>query len=145
MRRLWKEFKSFAFKGNMVDLAVAVVIGAAFTGAVNSLVKNLIMPVLSYIIPTQGGYLGWHIGRVQIGAFFGEVVNFLIVAAAVFFMIVKMPGTVLKRLQLPGASNEPATRECPMCLSTIPYRAKRCAHCTADLPEPAAPPAAESK
>ena len=87
MKGLWQEFRNFAFKGNMIDLAVAVVIGAAFGAVVNSLVKDMIMPLLSYVIPNQGGYLAWHIGRLRMGQFLSEVLNFLIIALAVFIAI----------------------------------------------------------
>lgn len=131
MQKLWQEFKTFALKGNMIDLAVAVVIGAAFGAVISSLVKNVIMPMLSYIIPTEGGYRAWHIGRIEIGAFLGELVNFAVIALAIFLVIVKLVGMVVKRATPPAG---PTTRECPLCLSTIPIKATRCAHCTADLP-----------
>ena len=67
MQKLWQEFKAFALKGNMIDLAVAVIIGAAFGSVINSLVKNILMPVLSYLLPSPEGYRGWHIGRIEIG------------------------------------------------------------------------------
>src|SRR4026207_1026229 len=97
MKRLWQEFRNFAFKGNMIDLAVAVVIGTAFGKVVESLVKHIIMPILSYVIPNQGGYQAWHIGRLQIGTFLSEILNFLIIALAVFIVIVKMIGYLMKR------------------------------------------------
>lgn len=132
VRNLWQEFKAFALKGNMLDLAVAVVIGTAFGAVVNSLVKNIIMPMVSYILPGEGGYRAWHLGRVEIGAFISELVNFLIVAAAVFLLIVKVVGILMKRVAPPVAS-EPVTKECPFCLSSIPVKATKCAHCTSDL------------
>jgi large conductance mechanosensitive channel len=135
MKSLWHEFKAFAFKGNMIDLAIAVVIGATFGKVVDSLVKSIIMPILSYVIPNQGGYTAWMIGRVEIGKFLGEVMNFLIVAAAVFIVIVKVLGYLMKmrKAEEPAAAPPPTTRECPMCCSVISVKAKRCAHCTADL------------
>jgi large conductance mechanosensitive channel len=133
MRSLWNEFREFAFKGNMIDLAVAVVIGGAFGAVVNSLVKHVIMPVLSYVIPTQGGYMAWHIGRIQIGLFLGEIVNFVIIAAAVFVVIVKVMGALMKRAMPPPAAGEPTTKECPFCLSVIPIKARKCGHCTSEL------------
>src|SRR5512143_1040784 len=101
MKDLWNQFKAFALKGNMIDLAVAVVIGAAFGAVINSLVKNVIMPVLSYVIPNKGGYLAWAIGRVEIGAFLGELVNFLIIALAIFLFVVKVIGALMKKLTVP--------------------------------------------
>lgn len=129
---LLQEFKNFAFKGNMIDLAVAVVIGAAFGGVIKSLVDNIIMPLVSYVIPGEGGYLAWHIGRVQIGAFLGALVNFLIIAAAVFVVIVKLLGA-LQKAALPPVTVETTTKECPKCLSVIPLKASKCPQCTADL------------
>src|SRR5436853_25748 len=96
---LLEEFKAFAFKGNVIDLAVGVIIGAAFGKIVDSLVKNLIMPLVSVIMPGDESYQKWHWeigGRdVPYGLFLGEVVNFLIVAAALFFFIVKFLGWVM--------------------------------------------------
>ena len=137
MRKLMQEFKGFALKGNMIDLAVAVVIGAAFGAVVNSLVKHIFMPLISYVVPSQGGYQTWMIGRIAVGAFIAEVVNFLVVAMAVFLVIVKVLGTLVKKAAPPPAPEQPTTMECPLCLSMIPIKARRCAHCAADL-EPVA-------
>ena len=130
--KFWDEFKNFAFKGNMIELAVGVIIGTAFGAVVNSLVKNVIMPALSYIIPNQQGYKEWHLGLVKYGEFMGDILNFLIVAAAVFFMIVKVVGFLTRKPPAPPAA--PTTKECPFCLSTIPIKASKCAHCTSELP-----------
>jgi large conductance mechanosensitive channel len=134
MKGLWQEFRNFAFKGNMIDLAVAVVIGAAFGAVVKSMVENLFMPILSYVIPNQAGYTAWHIGRLRIGLFLSDVFNFAIVALAVFIMIVKMLGYLMKKAAPPPASSEPVTKECPFCLMVIPIKAGRCGHCTSELP-----------
>ena len=95
-----EEFKAFAFKGNMVDLAVGVIIGAAFGKIVDSLVRNIIMPLAGCLIPGEQDYLGWRFvlnGKaIPYGLFVGEVVNFLIVALALFFFIVKFLGWVMK-------------------------------------------------
>ena len=97
---LLEEFKAFAFKGNVVELAVGVIIGAAFGKIVDSLVKHIIMPVIGVILPGQQGYLGWKLSfagkDIPYGLFLGEVVNFLLVAAAVFFFIVKFLGWIMK-------------------------------------------------
>src|SRR5262245_53472923 len=97
---LWDEFKGFAFKGNMIDLAVAVVIGTAFAKVIDSLVKNVFMPVIGLIMPGEKGYEGWvwHVGdqRVPYGLFIGEVINFLIVALIMFLFIVKFLGWLMK-------------------------------------------------
>jgi large conductance mechanosensitive channel len=137
---LWSEFKNFAFKGNMIDLAVAVVLGAAFAQVIDSIVKGIIMPLISYVdLGKGGGYEGWHIGRLQIGRVLAELLNFTLVALAVFLVIVKVIGALVKRASAPPAAGEPTTKECPYCLMTIPLKATRCGHCTSQLPETALP------
>jgi large conductance mechanosensitive channel len=97
------EFKAFAFKGNVVDLAVGVIIGGAFGKIVDSLVKSVIMPFIGAVLPGEQGYLGWKLvvnGKdVPYGLFIGEVVNFLIVALALFIFIVKFLGFIMKSKQ----------------------------------------------
>jgi large conductance mechanosensitive channel len=97
---LLEEFKNFAFKGNVIDLAVGVIIGAAFGKIIDSLVKNILMPLVGLLLPGDQGYLGWKLviqgKEVPYGLFLGDVLNFLIVAAALFFFIVKFLGWVLK-------------------------------------------------
>jgi large conductance mechanosensitive channel len=112
------EFKAFAFKGNVVDLAVGVIIGGAFGKIVDSLVKNVIMPFIGSLLPGEQGYLGWKFvinGKdVPYGLFLGEVVNFLIVAAALFVFIVKFLGWVMKSRaeEVPVAPvNPPITKD----------------------------------
>jgi large conductance mechanosensitive channel len=130
---LWQEFKTFAFKGNMIDLAIGVVIGAAFTGVINALVKNVLMPAISYVVPNVDSYRELRAGRIEYGIFVAEMINFLLVALAIYIIIVKIvQGTIRKAAPAPSAG-EPTTRECPYCLSTIPLKASRCAHCTSDL------------
>ena len=138
VRNLWQEFKAFALKGNLLDLAVAVVIGAAFGQVINSLVQDIIMPIVSYMLPAKMSYTEWRIGHAEkpilIGKFIGFLVNFVIVAAAVFIIIVKMLGSVMKKVTAPPPPGAPTTKECPRCLSVIPIKATKCAHCTAELP-----------
>ena len=137
VRDFWKEFRTFAFKGNMIDLAVAVVVGNAFGAVVNALVKNIIMPIVSYPVGLAGkdgqleSYTQWHIGQVEIGPFLAELFHFLIVALAMFLVVVKLFGSMQRLVSRDVGT--PATKECPYCLSTIPYKATKCAHCTADL------------
>jgi large conductance mechanosensitive channel len=132
---IWQEFKAFAFKGNMIDLAVAVVIGGAFGAVIKSIVDNIIMPLVGYVTPKMT-YTEWHFGKVMIGKFLADLLNFVIIAFAVFVTIVKLLGAVMKRVGSTPAPTEPATKECPYCLSVIPAKASKCAHCTADLTEP---------
>ncbi len=97
---LLEEFKAFALKGNVVDLAIGVIIGGAFGKIVDSLVKNVLMPLVGVILPGEQGYLGWKlvIGAKEIpyGLFIGEVVNFLIIALALFIFIVKFLGWIMR-------------------------------------------------
>jgi large conductance mechanosensitive channel len=218
MKTLWAEFKTFAFKGNMIDLAVAVVIAAAFSGVIDSLVKDVIMPLVSYAVtgvkearaaavnmtqpatapsdappatspathPTGADQLlagsdgkskewkdmvsafatalaadraaadahaaaekaeaakkaaeekpvdlSWKIGRINIGNFLASLLNFVIIAFAVFLVIVKMLGGVMRRAGGTPAASAPTTKECPECLSIIPIKARRCSNCTSVQP-----------
>src|SRR3982751_1096484 len=97
---LFEEFKNFAFKGNVVDLAVGVIIGAAFGKIVDSLVRHIIMPTVSVLLPAKQSYLDWKWvidgKEIPYGLFLGEVVNFLIVALALFLFVVKFLGWVMR-------------------------------------------------
>ena len=108
LRTFLDEFKGFALKGNVVDLAVAVIIGAAFGKIVDSLVKHLIMPAVSILMPGEGTYLSWKltiVGKdIPYGLFLGEVVNFLIVAVALFVCMVKFLGWLTRSKQQAAAA-----------------------------------------
>jgi large conductance mechanosensitive channel len=97
---LFEEFKNFALKGSVIDLAIGVVIGVAFSNIVKSLVDNIIMPIVNW--PVQGlggyasGYTSWHVGPVMIGHFLGDLVNFLIISFALFLFIVKFLGWIMR-------------------------------------------------
>jgi large conductance mechanosensitive channel len=108
---LLDEFKAFAFKGNVIDLAVGVIIGAAFGKIIDSLVKHIIMPLISLIMPGEKGYVGWKavINGVEIpyGQFIGEIVNFLVVALALFIFIVKFLGWLMKSKKEEAAAPPP--------------------------------------
>ena len=110
-----EEFKNFAFKGNVIDLAIGVIIGAAFGKIIDSLVKHIIMPLVSVIMPGQQGYLGWKWvinGKdVPYGLFIGEIVNFLIVALALYIFIVKFIGMIMKNKQEEVTAPPPLTRD----------------------------------
>lgn len=113
---LFDEFKNFAFKGNVIDLAVGVIIGAAFGKIIDSLVKHILMPLISVALPGEQGYLGWkwliNGKEVPYGLFLGEVVNFLIVAAALFLFIVKFLGWVMKsKKEQAAAAPPPPTKD----------------------------------
>ena len=135
-RSLWTEFKNFAFKGNMLELAVAVVIGAAFGGVVNSLVKDVVLPSVGYLLPQNMDYKNWVVGShkdIKIGEFIGQVVNFIIIALTVFIVMVKFLGAVMKHAALVTPPPAPTTKDCPMCAMAIPIKARKCGHCTSDL------------
>ena len=108
---LVEEFRTFAFKGNMIELAVGVIIGGAFGKIIDSLVKHIIMPAISVLLPGQQGYLGWKLtlaGKdIPYGLFIGEVVNFLLVALAIFFFIVKFLGWIMKAKKEEAAAPPP--------------------------------------
>src|SRR5262249_15475603 len=123
VRSLWQEFKEFAFKGSMIDLAIAVVIGKAFGDVVNSLVANIVMPLLAYVVHGEGGYEKWKIGEVAIGAFLSQLVSFFLIAMVIWIVMVKLLNAV-RRVTGP-APEAPATRECPLCCSVIPTRARK--------------------
>ena len=109
------EFKKFALKGNVIDLAVGVIIGAAFGKIIDSLVKHLIMPTIGVLLPGEQGYLGWKLvinGKdIPYGLFLGEVVNFLIVAIALFIFIVKFLGWVMRSKQEAAAAPPKPSKE----------------------------------
>jgi large conductance mechanosensitive channel len=110
-----EEFKNFALKGNVVDLAIGVIIGAAFGKIVDSLVKHIIMPFISVIIPGEQGYLTWKWiinGKdVPYGLFIGEIVNFLIVSLALYIFIVKFLGMIMKDKQAEAVTPPPLTKD----------------------------------
>ena len=112
---LFEEFKNFAFKGNVIDLAVGVIIGAAFGKIIDSLVKHLIMPLISVIMPAQQGCLDWKLlingKEIPYGLFLGEIVNFLIVALALYIFIVKFLGFLMKVKKEQAAAPPPPTKD----------------------------------
>lgn len=128
-----KEFKAFIMRGNVVDLAVAVIIGGAFGKIVTSLVSDIVMPVIGLII---GGIdftgLAVTIGsaKVTYGNFINNIIDFLIIALVIFLMIKVIDN--LKKKPAPVLA-EPTTKECPRCFTAIPIKATRCPHCTSEL------------
>ncbi len=129
-----KEFKDFVMHGNVLDLAVAVIIGGAFGKIVGSLVNDIIMPLVGVVM---GGVnfaeLSFTVGSavVKWGTFVQTIVDFLLVALVIFLIIKAMNAT--KKTPPPAAPTEFITKECPHCLSVIPIKATRCAHCTSEL------------
>jgi large conductance mechanosensitive channel len=112
---LLDEFKAFAFKGNVIDLAIGVIIGGAFGNIVKSLVDNVVMPLIGVIVPGGKGYEGWvatiHGKVIPYGKFLGDVVNFLIVAAALFFFVVKFLGWVMRLKKEAAVAPPPLTKD----------------------------------
>jgi large conductance mechanosensitive channel len=127
-----KGFRDFVLRGNVVDLAVAVVIGAAFTGVVNSLVSDIINPLIAAIVHRPNfSYLVAYVngGKITYGNFINAVIQFIIIAAAIYFFVVAPVQKLLKRFN-PAKAEPPKTKACPQCLSDIPIAATRCSHCT---------------
>jgi large conductance mechanosensitive channel len=130
-----REFRAFILRGNLVDLAVAVVIGTAFTAVVNALVKDIITPLIAAIGGDPDfGRLAFTINgsRFAYGDFFNAVLTFLIVAAVMFFLVIKPVNLLMEQLQTEPEVESP-TRPCPECLSQIPRAASRCAFCTTGI------------
>lgn len=147
---MFKEFKKFALRGNVVDLAVGIVIGSAFTAIVNSLVNDLLMPPIGLLLggvdfenffltlktgapagpyPTLADAQAAGAVTINYGLFINSIVSFLIVAIALF-LIIRSVNRLQREEEAPA---EPTTKECPYCLSTIPLKATRCPHCTSQL------------
>jgi large conductance mechanosensitive channel len=147
---MWKEFKEFAVKGNAIDLAVGVIIGAAFGGIVNSLVKDILMPPIGLLTggldfsnkfmilkdapgggvfntsadAAKAGAVTWNYGN-----FITLIINFLIVAFCIFLVIKAM-----NKMKKPSPTSPPVVKDCPACTMSIPIKATRCPHCTTELP-----------
>ena len=137
MKKLLKEFKDFAMRGNVLDMAVGVVIGAAFKAIVDSLVKDIISPAIGLLVNMDFSALVLTIGDVQIlyGSFIMAIVNFLIVAATLF-VVVKAANAAASLTTKPEEEPAPAaptTKVCPYCRSEIAIEATRCPHCTSQL------------
>ncbi|MFN2474732.1 MAG: large conductance mechanosensitive channel protein MscL [Chthoniobacterales bacterium] len=150
-KSLLQEFKEFAVKGNAVDLAIGVVIGAAFATVVSSLVKDVIMPPIGLAMggidfsnmywllkagkdgatnyPTVKAAQEAGAVTLNLGLFLNAIINFLIVAAAVFAAVKGM-----QKLKRPQPQALPTVKDCPYCLMSVPIKATRCAHCTSELP-----------
>jgi large conductance mechanosensitive channel len=147
---MWKEFRDFIARGNVIDLAVAVIIGAAFGKIVTTLVEGILMPPvglvlrrvdfssLFYVLDHSKGLPASiadaktkGIPVIAYGAFINDVINFVIIAFTVFLMV-KFVNRV-KSQEAPPPATAPTTKDCPYCLSAIPLGATRCAHCTSEL------------
>lgn len=141
MRKFFEEFKKFISRGNVMDMAVGVIIGGAFTAIVNSLVNDIFMPVLSLI---TGGFdiagmsvsfgVGDNAATLNYGAFLSAVINFLLIALVIFCIIKAMNTAKDKMLKKQEEeASAPTTKKCPYCMSEIDIQATRCPHCTSEL------------
>ncbi|MDB5169616.1 MAG: mscL [Candidatus Saccharibacteria bacterium] len=131
-----KDFKKFILRGNTIDLAVAVVIGAAFGAIVTALVKDLITPLVGAIggqPDFSASYFTINDSKFMYGDFINAVIAFLIVAAVVFFLIVQPVNKLIARGSRNKQPDDPTTKKCPECLSVVPIKATRCAFCTSKL------------
>ncbi len=131
------DFRKFLLRGNVVDLAVGVVIGAAFNSVVQSLVKDIITPLIGAFINVNGFEVykfGWRGQTFSIGDLIGVLISFMVTAIVVYFLVVKPINALEDRFRPKQQAVSPTTRECPFCLSTVPLKATRCAYCTAQLP-----------
>jgi large conductance mechanosensitive channel len=129
-------FRKFILRGNVVDLAVAVVIGASFAALVTALVKDIITPVIGIFggIPDFSGmYFSINNSRFLIGDLINAALAFIVLAVIIYFLVV-LPVNALTDRFSPTAAPPVKTRECPECLSKIPVKARRCAFCTAEVP-----------
>lgn len=138
MKKFFGEFKEFISKGNVLDLAVGVIIGGAFGAIVNALIDNIINPLIACIGGTEIGFAfeiikGNAATTINVGAFISAILNFLIIAF-VIFLIVKSANKA-KSIVAKEEEEEVTTKECPFCKSEIPLEATKCPHCTSDLPE----------
>jgi large conductance mechanosensitive channel len=132
-----KGFRDFILRGNVVDLAVAVVVGAAFTAIVTSFVTNVLNPLIAATVGKPNfGYIILHLGKgeIKIGEFLNATIYFVIVAVVVYFGVVMPMAWFLQRMKKGEAAAPPSTKKCPECLSDIPLEARRCAHCTQPVP-----------
>ena len=142
---MWKEFKEFILRGNVMDLAVGIVIGAAFGAIVNSLVKDIIMPPIGLLLgkinftdlfinlsgtPYSSLKAAQDAGAATInyGLFLNTIINFIIVALAIFLVV-----KAVNRMRKPAPVAAPTTKECPHCFTQIPLKATRCPNCTSEL------------
>lgn len=134
---LLREFRNYLMRGNVVDLAIAVVVGAAFSGVVTALTDDLIMPIVGIFggapdfsrntFTINGSVFKW-------GHFVTTLISFIIIAAVIFFLVVKPMNALLERMKRGEGTPDPVTRSCPECLGTVPIAASRCMFCAQPLP-----------
>jgi large conductance mechanosensitive channel len=143
----FEDFKKFAFKGNVVDLAVGVVIGGAFGKIVSALVADLVMPIVALVLPSgdwrKSGLVLKHAAvekdnvLLNYGDFIGSVLDFFVVALVLYLIVSRIIKAAEGRLVKQADDPPPAIKECPACCETVPAKATRCKFCTSDLPKAA--------
>jgi large conductance mechanosensitive channel len=138
------DFKKFAFKGNVIDLAVGVVIGASFGKIVSALVADLVMPLVSLILPSGDWRTSGLVLRtaadpkdnvvLKYGAFIGAILDFFVVALVLFIIVSRIIKAAEGKLHKSASDAPPAVKECAACCETVPAKATRCRYCTSELP-----------
>jgi len=142
---MYSEFKAFIMRGNVVDLAIGVIIGAAFGKIITSFVEDVLMPPIGLLLgnvdfsnlfvnlsgkdyPSVAAAKAAGAATLNYGIFFNNIINFLIIAFVIFLLIKQ-----INRMQKPAPAAAPTTKDCPYCLSAVPLKATKCAHCTSEL------------
>ncbi len=131
-----KGFRQFIMRGNVLDLAVAVVMGAAFGAVVTALVKDLITPLIAAIVGKPDfSAIAFTVNNSKflVGDFINAVVSFLLISAAVYFFVIVPVNALMARMRRGEAAPDPTTKKCPECLSEVPIAARRCAYCAQPL------------
>ncbi|HSH18197.1 MAG TPA: large conductance mechanosensitive channel protein MscL [Candidatus Saccharimonadales bacterium] len=135
--KILQEFQKFVLRGNVVDLAVAVVVGAAFSGLVQAFVKDFLNPLVGKVqgkAELADQTLYFHGMTFMWGDFLNNLVSFLLISAVVFFFVVQPINHLTELTRKREPTPDPTTRKCPECLSEVPIKARRCMHCTSQLP-----------
>lgn len=135
MKKFLNEFKEFAMRGNVMDMAVGIIVGAAFTAIVTSLVDDILSPIIGFLVRVNFNDLAVTIAGVELkyGSFIMAVINFIIVAFALFIIVKVLNKTMALGKKTADEKEAPATKECPYCRSEISIEATRCPHCTSHL------------
>ena len=133
MKKFFKEFKEFAMRGNVIDMAVGIIIGAAFKAIIDSLIANFIQPLLDAILPApaEAADGAWAFGP-AFASFLGTVISFIL-TAFVLFLIIKAMNAAKNARKKEEAPADPTTKVCPFCQTEISIKATRCPHCTSEL------------